>query len=97
MRGIAFKNQMSLLARQPSSSLQTERLGQTVQGNSVSLRCTNINYESALSDMPPSTPIQRSWRKNATNAKGGSNSGGFLSGALSNLSSSSSSGSWKVT
>ena len=56
-----------------------------MQGNSVPLDFANINYPSSLFDMPlPST-------EGATNVQGGSNSGGFLSGALSNLSSLSSS------
>ena len=45
--------------------------------------------------MPPSTPIQRLRRENATNVQGECNTNGFLSGALSNLSSLSSFGSWK--
>ena len=93
IRGFLFKYQMLLLARQPSPSLQRERLSQTMQGNSVPLDCSNINYLSALSDMPPSTPIQR--KENTTNEQGGSNSGGFLSSALSKLSSPSSFGSSK--
>lgn len=52
-----------------------------MQGNSVLLGCANIYYQSALSDMPPSTPIQRPWRESETNAQGGNNSDGFLSGA----------------
>ena len=63
----------------------------------VPLSCANTNYQSAPSEMPPSKPIQRPWRENATNAQGGSNSGGFLSGALSSLSSPSSSRSWEKT
>ena len=70
---------MSLFTRQPTSSLQTERLNQTMHGNSVPLISTNVNYQSAPSDVPPSKPIQRPWRENATNAQGRSNSGGFLS------------------
>ena len=69
IRGIVFKYQMSLLARQPSFSLQTERLSQTMQSNSVPLGYSNINYPSALSDMLPSTPIQRPWRESATIAQ----------------------------
>ena len=51
-------------ARKSSSSLQT------LQRNSVPLRFTNINCPSALSDMPPSTKIQRPWRESSTNVHG---------------------------
>ena len=84
---------MPLFTRQPSSSLQTERLSHY----SIPLSCANINYQSASSDMPPSKPIRRPWRESATNAQRESNSGEFLSGALSSLSSPSSSRSWKET
>ena len=57
--GIVFKYQFSLLARQPYASFKTERLGQTMQVNSVPLGCANFNYPSALSDMPPSRLLQR--------------------------------------
>ena len=97
IRGIAFKYQMSLLIGQASSSLQTEKWSQTIQGNSVPLGCPKINNPSALPFMPPSSSIQRPWRESPTNAQRGSNSGGFLSKALSNLPSPSSSGSWKET
>ena len=97
IRGIVFKYQMSLLVRQSSSSFQTERLSQTIQGNSVPLGCPNINYPSGLSFMPPSSSIQRPWRDSATNAQRGSNSGGFLGKALPNLSLLSSSESSKKT
>ena len=92
IRGIAFKYQMSLLVGQASSSLQTEKWSQTIQDNSVPLGCPKINNPSALPSMPPSSSIQ-----SPTNAQRGSNSGGFLSKALSNLPSPSSSGSWKKT
>ena len=62
---------MSVLATQPSSFLQTEWLSQAMQGNSVPLGCTNVNYPSALSGMPPSTSIQKLWRESATNPEGG--------------------------
>lgn len=55
-----------------------------MQGNSVPLDFANINYPSSLFDMPLLST------EGATNVQGGSNSGG-LSGALSNLSSLSSS------
>ena len=94
IRGIRFKYQMSLLARQPSSSSQTERL---MLDNLVPLRCANINYQSFVLDKPASAPIQRSWRKSAAITQGGKNFGGFLSGVLSSLSSTSPSRSWKET
>ena len=83
---------MSLLVGKPSSFLQTERLSQTIQGNSVPLECPNINNPIVLSFMPPSSSIQRPWRESTTNVQRGSNSGGFLTKALSNLSSPSSFG-----
>ena len=68
-----------------------------MQDNSVPLGYANINYQSATSDMPSSTPIQGPSSKSATKTQGSSNSGWFLSGALSNLSSLCSCGTWKET
>ena len=58
MRGIVFKCQMSLLDRRPSPSLQTEKLTQTMPGNSVPLGRSNINYPSALPDTSPTSSIR---------------------------------------
>ena len=56
--------QMSLLTRELSSSSQTEKLSQTMQGNSVPLGCSSIYYPSALSDttiyINPKT-MERKW------------------------------------
>ena len=56
--------QMSLLTRELSSSLQTGKLSQTMQGNSVPLGCSSIYYLSALSDTTiytnPKT-MERKW------------------------------------
>ena len=49
---------MSLLDRRPSPSSQTEKLTQTMQGNSVPLGCSNINYSCALRDTPPTSSIR---------------------------------------
>ena len=62
--------QMSLLTRELSSSSQTEKLSQTMQGNSVPLGCSSIYYPSALSDTTI-TSIQKPWRESETNSQGG--------------------------